>query len=38
VTSISYLGHIIFDAGVAMYPTMVEAVQAWPCPTTVKGL
>jgi hypothetical protein len=38
MTSISYLGHIIFDAGVTMYLTMVEAVQAWPCPTTVKGL
>jgi hypothetical protein len=36
--SISYLGHIISDTGVAMDPAKVEAVQAWPCPTTVKGL
>jgi hypothetical protein len=37
-TSISYLSHIISNGGVAMDLTMVEAVQAWPHPTTVKGL
>jgi hypothetical protein len=37
-TSISYLGHIISDAGVAMDPTKIEAVQAWPRRTAVKGL
>jgi hypothetical protein len=37
-SSITYLSHIISDAGVAMDSTKVEAVQAWPCPTTVKGL
>jgi hypothetical protein len=35
---ISYLDHIISDVGVAMDPTKVEAVQAWPHPTAVKGL
>jgi hypothetical protein len=37
-SSITYLSHIISDAGVAMDSAKVEAVQAWPCPTTVKGL
>jgi hypothetical protein len=37
-TSISYLGHIISDVTVAMDPAKVEVVQAWPRPTTVKGL
>jgi hypothetical protein len=37
-SSITYLNHIISDAGVAMDSAKVEAVQAWPCPTTVKGL
>jgi hypothetical protein len=30
--SIAYLGHVISDAGVAMDPTKVQAVLAWPQP------
>ena len=36
--SVAYLGHIISDAGVAMDPAKIEAVQAWPQPRTVKAL
>ena len=32
------MGHIISDAGVAMDPAKIEAVQAWPQPRTVKAL
>jgi hypothetical protein len=37
-SSIDYLGHIISNNVVAMDPTKVEAVQAWPRPTIVKAL
>jgi hypothetical protein len=37
-SSIDYLGHIISNGVVAMDPAKVEAVQAWPRPTTVKAL
>ena len=30
VGSISYLGHVITEAGIAMDPTKVQAVQDWP--------
>ena len=30
VASISYLGHVIIEAGVAMDPAKVQAVQDWP--------
>jgi hypothetical protein len=30
--SIAYLGHVIFDAGVAMDPVKAQAVLAWPQP------
>jgi len=30
VASISYLGHVISEAGVAMDPAKVQAVQDWP--------
>jgi hypothetical protein len=36
--SVSYLGHIITGAGVTMDPAKIEAVQAWPTPTTVRAL
>jgi hypothetical protein len=37
-TSIDYLGHIISNGMVAMDLAKVEAVQAWPRPTTMKAL
>ena len=36
--SVGYLGHIISPAGVAMDPAKVEAVEAWPWPTTTRTL
>jgi len=36
--SVAYLGHIISDAGVAMDPAKIQAVQAWPQPRTVRAL
>ncbi|VVA36725.1 PREDICTED: Retrovirus-related Pol poly from transposon [Prunus dulcis] len=37
-SSIDYLDHTIFVAGVAVDTTKVQCIQAWPKPTTVKGL
>jgi hypothetical protein len=37
-TSIDYLDHIISNGMVAMDLAKVEAVQVWPCPTTMKAL
>lgn len=37
-SSIDYLGHTISAAGVAVDTTKVQCIQAWPKPTTVKGL
>jgi hypothetical protein len=36
--SVAYLGHVISASGVAMDPTKVEAVQAWPTPRTPQAL
>lgn len=36
--SVSYLGHIISHQGVAMDLAKIEAVQAWPRPTSVRTL
>ena len=36
--SVSYLGHIILAAGVAMDPAKIEAVEAWPRPLTTRAL
>ena len=33
-----YLGHLIFEAGVSTDPKKVEAMLAWPKPTTVRAL
>jgi hypothetical protein len=32
---VAYLGHIISANGVAMDPTKVEAVEAWPSPRSI---
>ena len=37
-TSVGYLGHIISEHGVAMDPSKVAAVEAWPRPRTVRAL
>jgi hypothetical protein len=36
--SIDYLGHIISMKGVAVDPSKVESVKAWPVPKNVKGV
>jgi hypothetical protein len=36
--SISYLGHIVSEAGVAIDPEKVCAISTWPVPTNVKAL
>jgi hypothetical protein len=36
--SISYLGHIVSEAGVATDPKKVCAISEWPVPTNVKAL
>ena len=36
--AVHYLGHIITSDGVTMDPAKVEAVVAWPTPTTVRAL
>jgi hypothetical protein len=35
---VAYLGHVIRDSGVAMDPTKIDAVLAWPTPTSVRAL
>ncbi|XP_062005359.1 uncharacterized protein LOC133722489 [Rosa rugosa] len=35
---VDYLGHVISSEGVAVDPTKVQAIQAWPKPTTLKGM
>jgi hypothetical protein len=36
--SIAYLGHVIFDAGVAMDPAKVQAVADWPKPRSTRAV
>jgi hypothetical protein len=35
---VAYLGHIILVAGVAMDPTKVETIEAWPPPRSLRAL
>jgi len=35
---ISYLGHVISEAGVATDPAKIEAIVNWPTPVDVKQL
>ena len=35
---VEYLGHFISEAGVAMDPAKIEAVQSWPMPRTLRAL
>ena len=37
-TEVEYLGHVVSQGGVAADPKKVEAVQAYPVPTNLKGL
>jgi hypothetical protein len=34
-SKIHYLGNVIFDEGIAMDPTKVDAIMEWPSPTNV---
>lgn len=36
VTTVDYLGHLIYEHGVAVDTTKIEAILAWPVPTTVR--
>ena len=38
MTSVTYLGHVFSANSMSTDPTKVQAVQAWPAPTDVKGL
>ncbi|KAF0931411.1 hypothetical protein E2562_004542 [Oryza meyeriana var. granulata] len=38
VTSVSYLGHIISEAGVAMDPAKVQAIHDWPVPRSARAV
>lgn len=37
-SELQFLGHIISGKGVQSDPKKVEAIQAWPIPTSIKGL
>jgi hypothetical protein len=37
-TSVAYLGHVISEAGVAMDPAKVQAVQDWPVPRSARAV
>ncbi|WVZ49071.1 hypothetical protein U9M48_000452 [Paspalum notatum var. saurae] len=38
LNSISYLGHVISQGGVATDPAKIEAIMSWPTPTNIKDL
>ncbi|KAF0892149.1 hypothetical protein E2562_013512 [Oryza meyeriana var. granulata] len=38
VASISYLGHVISEAGVAMDPAKVQAIHDWPVPRSARAV
>ena len=35
LSSVTFLGHVVFKVGISVYPKKVEAIQKWPRPTTV---
>lgn len=37
-TLVAYIGHIISVSGVAMDPNEIAAIEAWPCPRSIRAL
>lgn len=35
---VEYLGHVINEKGVRMYPSKIQSIQDWPLPQSVKAL
>ena len=35
MTSVTFLGHVIFEKGISVDPKKIEAIQSWPRPTLV---
>lgn len=38
VSQVKYLGHLITNEGVSVHPDKIQAVIAWPTPSTTKGV
>ncbi|KAM1427968.1 hypothetical protein ACFXTO_020450 [Malus domestica] len=37
-SQVEYLGHVVYEKGVAVDPSKLDAISKWPIPTTVKAL